>query len=321
MSRMVRLGINMYIFKSGFRNKLVIKLGKSINAEKKLCFVVYPYSVIKCLALKRISLKKDRYSYKFALCAIFKDEALYLKEWIEYHKFIGIERIYLYNNNSTDNYYEVLKPYIDEGLVVLRNMPGKERQMDAYNDCLMRYKYESKYIGVIDIDEFIFDKENNSLNKIEEVFNKDSSIGGVQINWTIFGSSHLEKYENEPVTKRFIYSSNKDFDMNRHTKSFVNPRKTLCFLNPHYAMYIDGFYPVNLNGTKVEGAMNDDINDEVRINHYFCKSKEEFMLKIKRGTADGNPIRTMGLFDYHDKNDVYDDSMKIFYDEYERMKD
>jgi len=30
--------------------------------------------------------------YTLAIAAIFKDEAPYLKEWIEYHKLVGVER-------------------------------------------------------------------------------------------------------------------------------------------------------------------------------------------------------------------------------------
>ena len=41
--------------------------------------------------------------YYFSICAIFKDESLSIKEWIEYHKLIGVEHFYLYNNNSTDS--------------------------------------------------------------------------------------------------------------------------------------------------------------------------------------------------------------------------
>ena len=45
-------------------------------------------------------------SYNVSACAIFQNEAPYLKEWIEYHRLIGVEHFYLYNNGSTDNYDE-----------------------------------------------------------------------------------------------------------------------------------------------------------------------------------------------------------------------
>ena len=322
MLLMVKLDTNMRNYKieyTGFRNKFVINFGKTIKSETKLCSFVYPYSAIKYSKLKKISNKKDKYLYNFAICAIFKNEALYLKEWIEYHKFIGVDKIYLYNNNSTDNYYEVLKPYIKEKFVILKNCPGKERQMDAYNDCLMRYKYKAKYIAFIDIDEFLFEKNNKLLEKVNHIFDKNSNIAGVQLNWKIFGSSHQEKYVDEPVTKRFVYSSNKDFSVNKHTKSIVNPRKVVCIANPHYAIYVENYYAVNVDGKIISNnAMNEDVNDNLRVNHYFTKSKDEFVLKIQRGTADGYPIRSMELFDSHDKNDVYDDSMKLFYENYKK---
>ena len=35
---------------------------------------------------------KKRYTkYQVSICAIFKDEAPYIKEWIEFHKIVGVE--------------------------------------------------------------------------------------------------------------------------------------------------------------------------------------------------------------------------------------
>jgi hypothetical protein len=33
-----------------------------------------------------------------SICAIFRHEAPYLREWIEFHKLIGAERFFLYDN-------------------------------------------------------------------------------------------------------------------------------------------------------------------------------------------------------------------------------
>ena len=55
----------------------------------------------------------SQYKYDLAVCAIFKNEARFLKEWIEFYKLIGVEHFYLYNNFSNDNYQDVLQPYIN----------------------------------------------------------------------------------------------------------------------------------------------------------------------------------------------------------------
>ena len=38
-----------------------------------------------------------------AVGAIFQNEARYLREWIEFHRRQGVERFYLYENNSSDD--------------------------------------------------------------------------------------------------------------------------------------------------------------------------------------------------------------------------
>ena len=48
--------------------------------------------------------------YNVSICAIFKNEAPYLREWIEFNHLVGIEHFYMYNNNSEDDYLVVLKP-------------------------------------------------------------------------------------------------------------------------------------------------------------------------------------------------------------------
>src|SRR5947209_4668609 len=39
-----------------------------------------------------------------AICAIFKDEAPYLAEWVTFHRLMGVDRFYLYDNRSTDSW-------------------------------------------------------------------------------------------------------------------------------------------------------------------------------------------------------------------------
>ena len=60
----------------------------------------------------------------------------YLKEWIEYHKIVGIQHFYMYNNNSNDDYLAILQPYIEAGDVTFLNWPYEQGQMSAYRDCV-----------------------------------------------------------------------------------------------------------------------------------------------------------------------------------------
>jgi len=45
-----------------------------------------------------------------SICTIFKNEARYLREWIEFHRLVGVDHFYLYENRSEDDFAPVLAP-------------------------------------------------------------------------------------------------------------------------------------------------------------------------------------------------------------------
>ena len=47
---------------------------------------------------------KRTMKYSVSLCLIFKNEAPFLKEWLDYHLTVGVDHFYLYNNNSDDDF-------------------------------------------------------------------------------------------------------------------------------------------------------------------------------------------------------------------------
>ena len=114
--------------------------------------------------------------YNVSICAIFKNESKYIKEWIEFHKIVGIEHFYMYNNFSEDDYKSVLNSYINEGIVTLIEWPKKQGQIEAYHDCIKRFSLETKWLGFIDLDEFIVPNTNITIKGfIDKIisFNKD----------------------------------------------------------------------------------------------------------------------------------------------------
>ena len=58
-----------------------------------------------------------------AACTIYRDAASYLAEWIEFHRLVGVERFFLYDNGSADDHRDVLAPYVDEGIAVVHDWP------------------------------------------------------------------------------------------------------------------------------------------------------------------------------------------------------
>ena len=101
---------------------------------------------------------KNLFLYDLAVVAIMKNEGHYLKEWLDYHLLAGVEHFYLYDNESPDNQAEVVKPYVEAGLVDYFPLPGKAMQMVAYNDAVNRFKFQCRYMAFIDGDEFVYPK-------------------------------------------------------------------------------------------------------------------------------------------------------------------
>lgn len=269
--------------------------------------ICYPF-----MALFR-SKEQNHYKYKLGVCVIIKNEAPYIKEWLDYHHLLGASIFYIFDNDSSDNTYDILKPYIDQGLVKYYKIHGKSRQLDSYTLCCKKYKKEAQYIAFFDIDEFVYLPPSQKLiDVIDNSFAKHNDMGALGLNWIIFGSSHLERKTDAYVIERFKYRSETNFEKNHHIKSIVNPRRVIVFRNPHFAFFQKGFFTYSVLDEKLNEAFVDTICEDIRINHYFCKSKEEYAIKKNKGLADQLGERAEKDFNDHDKNDVFDDSMKPY---------
>lgn len=233
--------------------------------------------------------------------AIFKNEAPYLREWLLFHHLNGVERFYLYNNNSCDQYINVVEPFIKRGLVELFDWPYESGQVSAYQDCLVRTAGRSRWVAFIDIDEFLFCPQQ----LLTDFLRRYEAYPGVAVNWLIYGSNgHINEPE-ENVVDAYTRRSHKDFVVNRHVKCIVDPRRTVKPLNPHSFIFTDGA-AVNERLQPVCGPTCDHVCGHIRLHHYFSKSKAYFAKKIDRGRATTHLKRDWKIFHGHDRNEVFD---------------
>ncbi|NJO79378.1 MAG: glycosyltransferase family 92 protein [Cyanobacteria bacterium RM1_2_2] len=85
-----------------------------------------------------------------------KYEAPYLLEWLEFHKLVGVQKFYLYDNGDGIDTIGILYPYFESGEVILHDWPVAPGQLPAYKHCLQTYSQDSEWIAFIDLDEFLF---------------------------------------------------------------------------------------------------------------------------------------------------------------------
>lgn len=115
-------------------------------------------------AMRRPCINSDA-RYMFAICAIFRNEARYMREWIEYHLLIGVDHIFLYNNFSTDDFMPILQPYIEKGVVTLTEWPHEHGQMECYMHCSANFGKSCRWIAFIDLDEYICPHEATDIKE------------------------------------------------------------------------------------------------------------------------------------------------------------
>jgi hypothetical protein len=243
-----------------------------------------------------------------SIVAIVKNETPYIAEWIEYHRLVGVQKFFIYDNESTDNLKDFLEPYITAGIVEYTFFPGKRQQVIAYNDALQRYKYTSFWIAFIDIDEFLVPVQDESISGFLRDF-KD--VPGIEINQVLYGSSGHRTKTDGLVLERFKDRAPFDLIENRGVKSIVNPRHVFFMATAHVAEYFDGERSVDTNKNRNLKASLDRpaLHDKLRINHYACKSLEEFTSRINLGRASSPGKLLVSEFNNRDRNEIKNDAI------------
>lgn len=270
--------------------------------------------LIKGELITRVFLKrKPLYDKKYtiSICGIFKDEAPFLKEWIELNHLVGVEHFYMYNNNSTDNFQEVLQPYIDNGLVTLVDFPYDYAQFKAYQNFYETYRHETQWVSFLDIDEFFCPNSHLTLQKWIKPYEKYPVI---QIYWKMFGTSGLMKHDfNKLVIEQYHVSwerlyhcgkclINTDYDITVFDASCHHA--TTVWMNLWGKKRI--VRPVNIfhRFTLGEGTFlpTDENNPSIQINHYWSKAWDIYDSKRKKTDVyfEKNPKENLSYFLEHE---------------------
>lgn len=258
--------------------------------------------------------------YKFqnqmAMVLIIKNESSYIEEWIEFHKIIGFTKFYIFDNNSTDDLKNKLEPYIKAGVVEYIYFPGIGMQGKAYTYACRKYRWKTKYMMMLDVDEFVYPVgENYKLLTIIEQLFQLNNCGGIGVNLRWYGNSGYEKKPEGCVTESYIYRANDEWDYNRASniiKTISNPRRVFLFEGPTHPLYCAKYTCINEKGKLVDGAWAMKPSFQMmRINHYWARSKEEFLDKQKRGNVNTGVTgdKTWELYEHYNRNEKFDDSI------------
>lgn len=281
--------------------------------KNKTCLSVIEYALnvsyqLLFLFIRRKIKKNNRKKFYFSVCCIFKDEAPYLREWIEYNKIIGTDHLYMYNNNSTDDFLQTISTYIDEGYVTLVNWSKQYAQMEAYENCYVNYKNETNWLAFWDIDEFVCPLQDTN---IKEFLKRYEGYPAVIIYWLLFGTNGLLQSEpNKLVTEQFtcawehldgtgkiILSTNIQYTPTHIYHHHIYCKYRLAGFDLKIPMITEHkkfvFFPQIYKAPK---------KNTIQLNHYWSKSYEEYIKKIAKGDVakmENEEIRQKSQFFYN----------------------
>ena len=250
--------------------------------------------------------------YTLSLLCIIKNEE-YLEEFIIYHRILGVEHFYIFDNESTVPVSDRLNHYYFHKCCTVVPFPGKVKQMDAYNFCIQKYGDETDWLLIVDGDEFVLPKNHESLKDFIQEYNEYSAVA---INWINFGSSYHHFKQPGYLLENFKYSEKV---ADGHVKSFCRPMDVKKIYNPHFVIlkdtttykgYVDPLKRKLIFDNKNYYNNSSDSLDIIQVNHYWGKSYQELEQKINRGRAMMGSKRTMPD-NYHDLYHFREDTLII----------
>jgi FkbM family methyltransferase len=232
--------------------------------------------------------ERRRARHQLAVAALFRNEARYLQEWIEYHRMIGVEHFWLYDDASSDGWREVLAPHLDTGLVEVIDWPVPSRndymrlQVEAQRDAVRRACGRARWLALIDVDEYLLPvKDDTVVSCLERHYWEASAV---YVNWRNFGTGGVHLEREGPTLFSLTACAEALHPRNSVGKSIVRPEHVRAeeLWYAHHAVlkpgraYCDGDgqpIPPGENQPELDGKHHASL---IRLNHYPLRDESSF---------------------------------------------
>ncbi|MBV6646819.1 MAG: glycosyltransferase family 92 protein [Cyclobacteriaceae bacterium] len=247
----------------------------------------------------------------------FKNETPYIKEWLDYHLLVGVDHFYLYDQDGGEEVRELLKPYEDAGHVTRHlwtkydgtkyDGPTKWYQRNknhmGFAHCAEHYRQDFQWVMKIDVDEFLYptDESDSILPWLQGIDAK--KIKGCSLPRINFGNNGHETQPKGDILDSYIRREQSPSDH----KDLANGD----FLNNNRFAYSAHWW--HYKWYKFGKMLKPEEIDGIRVNHYYTKSKEEYL--GRQNISRGRPKTEEGFYQKNEGcNEVIDEGMLKFVD-------
>jgi hypothetical protein len=220
---------------------------------------------------------------RLGVCAIFKNEAPYLPEWIAYHLAVGVDHFVLYDNASTDGGAALIRNTPFRHHVTIEDWPQPEGQLPAYRHFLAHHAARFDWAAFIDLDEFLLPLGDDS---VPALLGRMSGFSAVLSQWRVFGPSGWDSPPDGLCIEAYHLRAPDDAPVSHHVKTILRCTEALApAANPHEFQLLGS--PCDPLGRPVPniGIQPEACHEGLVINHYHTRSRAEWHAKIRRGSA------------------------------------
>lgn len=265
---------------------------------------------------------------RILLAATMRNEGPFILEWVAHHRAIGFTDIAVASNDCVDGSPALLERLHALGVIThlpVEPAPGEKPQLAAYAalerlpvladaDCAM----------VLDADEFL--NVHAGAGSVQDLIQAVPDATAFLINWRIFGSSGHRHWQPGPVTRRFTRAAPRDHGVNLSYKTlFTRIPAYGCKLMPHQPRYphqehLGALRYVDGGGRVLPAYFHDESRDSflqsepgtvswdlAQVNHYNTRSREDYVVKHRRGgglNVDWKLDEWWPVFDRNEETDT-----------------
>ena len=256
---------------SQIKLKLIIIFLFLFNSKNKICQQIY----------------KRKEDIKIALCTMGKDENLYVEEFIAYYVNLGVDHLFIYddNDNNKEKVYNIIdKKYKKYVTIYETKIFNINNQTAAFTECYNNHMKYFDWFIMVDLDEYLYIVNDTLKGYLSSKrFNKCDFI---KINWVISTDNNLMYYDPRPLFERFkppyiksefvksiIRGNISGLKYWVHTP-YISPKNNITCNNIGRRIYYKKMNFIRINPINIKKAY---------IIHFEHKSTEELIKKLKRG--------------------------------------
>lgn len=250
--------------------------------------IIFP-SIARPGLLRSPQNQQNRKAHELCMCTMLRNQARFIKEWVMYHTKIGVQRWFIYDNNSDDDIEKVITFLQSAGYNVTWHLwPWVKTQEAGFAHCALHARGTCEWVAFIDVDEFFNVKVKGGLQHVIWHYARpENNVAEIRTPCYSFGPSGLKDVPKEGVTVGYTCRlAGKE----RH-KSIVRPEA----LNHTLINVVHHFH------LKAPFVTVDVEKDVMVINHYKYQVwkvfKEKFYRRVATYVADWQKEQNVGSKD------------------------